>query len=86
MTVSNSSSLGTHASYERAGQIVRDGLPDDQTGLGGPALESWKDIALVGFDGRVVDSEDWMCFTGRWGRNPTGPHGPAFQSAWTGDT
>ena len=75
----------THASYPTAGKIVRDGLPDDETGTGGPEVECWNNLVLVGLDGRVVDAEEWMCFTGRWGRNPKGPHGPAFQAAWTGD-
>ena len=82
------SAYHSHASYPTAGVIARHGaaidLPDDRTADGGPELDISQRIRLIAVGDAVVREQEWVHFSGTWGRAAS-PFGPAFQASWNAE-
>jgi hypothetical protein len=88
---------GSHASYPDAkkGQVCTFSLsgasvtlPADNTYDGGPIWKTWKKLVNVGEKDAPLNGQEFILFGGLWGeigmtKWTSGPHGPAFQSAWS---
>jgi hypothetical protein len=75
----------SHASYPIAGTIGRHGssinLPDDVTSDDGLHIDTATQLRLIALEDAVFLGEEWVHFTGAWGRSAS-PYGPAFQASW----
>jgi hypothetical protein len=83
------SAAGTHASYPRAGEFPLQHVPffKDKTSDFGPVWRTWDNWVNLGERGHPRSGQDFIDFSGRFGRFDTspltyGPLGPAFHDTW----